>query len=159
MLREQQFSTYIYTTKGLLRIKIKPPVPGKYQLKIYGRKQSNEPTESLPEMFEYVLECSVPTGKTDMRHFPFPKPYPQAFTDKCEVLEPLGVQIPPNTDIKMSFKSPILKRMMVSSTMLRKNGDVFEGSIKTPDRNYLIEVFGSQAESGSLAGQHQFCVG
>lgn len=159
LLTEEKFSTYIFTTKGLLGIKVKPPETGDYRLKIFGRKQSSNATDSLPELFEYSLKCTVPDGKTDMRHFPFPTPYPQAFTDQCEVLEPLGVQLPPNTEIKMRFKSPVLKRMMISRMMLRKDGDVFEGSINTPNRNYLIGVFGSRSESGSLAGQYQFCVG
>ena len=157
--REEPYSTHIYIKKGVLGIKVKPPMSGDYRLTLFGRKHSNNATDGLPELFEYILKCSVPSRKTDNRHFPFPKQYIQAFTDKCEVLEPLGKQIPPETEIRMRFKSTVLKRMMIYQMKLRKNGDIFEGSIITPATNHIFKVFGSQSESGTLGCQYEFCVG
>ena len=159
MLREVQFSTYHYTEGSQLKIKVKPSESGEYKLEIFGRKRTANTTDSMPELFDYVLHCEVPANKSNMRIFPYPSAYPQALVDECHVLEPLGKQIPPNTEIKMRFRSPFLKRMMIRQTMLKKHGDIFEGTVKTPDKNYLIEVYGSRSDSGSLDGQYQFCVG
>ena len=159
MLREVQFSTHMYISDGLLNIKVKPPETGDYRLQVFGRKRTANATDSMPQLFEYVLRCVIPVDKSSMRSFPFPSAYPQAIIDECQVLEPLGKQIPPKTEIKMRFKSPYLKRMMIYQMMLRKDGDVFEGTITTPDQNYLIEVYGSRSDSGTLSGQYQFCVG
>ena len=159
MLHEVKFSTHMYFADGQLKLKVKPPESGEYKLEIFGRKRTANTTDSMPELFDYVLHCEVPANKSNMRIFPYPSAYPQALIDECHVLEPLGKQIPPNTEIKMRFRSPLLKRMMIRQTILKKDGDIFEGTVKTPDKNYLIEVYGSRSDSGSLDGQYQFCVG
>ena len=159
MLRKVQFSTYLSINGSQLGVKVKPPETGEYKLELFGRRQTGNATGSSPQLFEYVLHCEVPEDKSDMRIFPYPSAYPQAIIDDCQVLEPLGKQIPPKTEIKMRFRSPYLKRMMIHQTMMKKDGDVFEGYVTTPDKNYLIDVYGSRSDSGTLSGQYQFCVG
>ena len=159
MLSEIKFSTHMYIRDGRLNIKVKPPETGKYRLQVFGDKRTANATDSMPQLFEYVLHCEVPVNKSNMRTFPFPSAYPQAFIDECHVLEPLGRQLPPKTEIKMRFRSPYLKQMMVDDTMLKRDGQVFEGTIVTPEKHYLIDVYGSRSDSLTFSGQYQFCVG
>ena len=159
MLSEVQFSMYMHIIDGQLKIKVKPPETGDYKLEIFGRRRTANATDNMPQLFDYVLHCEVPVNKSNMRTFPYPSAYPQAIIDDCHVLEPLGKQIPPKTEIKMRFRSPYLKRMMIYKTMLRKDGDVFEGTVTTPEKHYLIDVYGSRSDNGTLGGQYQFCVG
>ena len=159
MLSEVQFSTYMVINHGQLNIKVKPPETGDYKLEIFGRKQTANATDSSPQLFEYVLHCEVPVNNSDMRIFPYPSAYPQAIIDECHVLEPLGKQIPPKTEMKMRFRSPHLKRMMIYQMMMKKDGDIFEGTVTTPEKHYLIDAYGSRSDSGTLSGQYQFCVG
>ena len=162
VVEEEQFFTYEYITNGQLNIKIKPPESGNYKLKVCGQKRSASLDGGgycVPQLFEYVLRCKVPPEKSSLRRFPYPKTSPQAFIDDCQVLEPLGVQIKPHTRVRVRFKSPYLKQMLVYQMMLKKTGDFFEGVINTPSRNCLIDVYGSRSNDMTLIGMNQFCVG
>lgn len=112
----------------------------------------------MPMLFQYILNCTVPHGQTDVRRYPYPKAFTQALIDDCQVLEPLGKPLLPNTVVKLRFKSPLLSRMSVQKHPLEKNGDEFEGTITTPESGFAITVYGSRSENGSLDGQYKFCV-
>ena len=159
MLYGETYCCYGYWTDKLFRLKIKPPKSGKYRLKLYAKKITAENNnKDMPELFEYTLECTVPPKMEDQRECPYPEASPKAYIDECEVIEPLGKQISPNSEIMMRFKSPHLSRMMINNKMLKKTGEYFEGLVMSPESGYLISVYGSRLESGSLAGQYTFCV-
>ena len=157
-LFEEPYYCYGYASEDAIRIKVKPQKGGTYKLKIFGQKRSEENSETSPILFQYILNCTVPAGIAELRKNPYPRAFSQALTDSCEVLQPLGKPLLPNTVVLMRFKSPVLSRMMIQKQMLEKDGDIFEGTITTPDSGCVFTVFGSRSESGSLDGQYKFCV-
>lgn len=158
ILEGQVYCCYAYWSKGFVRVKAIPPVSGIYRLQVFGGDRSTGAEGIMPQLFEYQLHCNTVSKGNASRKFPLPDYYTQAFIDECQVLEPLGKQIPPETEIKMRFQSPVLKCMMINDNLLEKKGDIFEGKAMSPKSGYLIQVYGSRSDSGSLNGLYDFAV-
>lgn len=158
-LHQEEYCCFAFWSSGTLNIKVKPPKTGTYELKIHGRELKADNNESSPQLFSYLLNCNVPRNVMTSRRYPYPEAYPQAYLDECDVIEPLGKQLLPHSNVTMRFRSPLLKRMMIKKTMLEKAGDTFVGSVLTPESGDVITVYGSRLESGSLKGMFKFCVG
>ena len=158
VLQEEPYCCYEYTFKGFVRVKVKPPISGTYRLTIFGTNKSSDNKKTLLHLFEYRLHCTVPSKEKFPRKFPYPHCYKQAFIEDCLILEPLGKSIPSNSKVKMRFKSPVLSRMMIDNNMMKKQGDVFEGTAESQGKGCYINVYGSRSENGSLGGLYQFCV-
>ena len=158
ILEGQDYCCYAYWSKGYVKVTAIPPVSGIYRLQILGRDRSTGADENMPLLFEYKLHCNTVSKGNASRKFPLPDYYPQAFVDECQVLEPLGKQIPPETEIKMRFQSPVLKRMMINKKLLEKEGDIFEGKAMSPKSGHFISVYGSRSDSGSLDKLYVFAV-
>ena len=158
ILYEELNYCYAYRTPDGIAIKVKPQKGGLYRLKIFGEKRTEEKTDNMPILFQYILNCTVPHGQDEIRRNPYPKAFPRALVDECEVLEPLGKPLLPNTVVKMRFKSPLLARMTVQKHPMEKIGDEFETTITTPESGFAITVYGSREEAGNLDGQYKFCV-
>lgn len=156
-LYEENYCCYGYWSNKSIKIKVKPQTSGTYRLKIFGNVRTNENNE-LSELFEYVLNCTVSSKPGANRSFPYPEAYTRAYIDECQVLEPLGKCILPKTNVCMRFKSPYLSRMMVNQQKLARNGEVFEGTVTTPESRNIITVYGSRSDSGHLDAQYKFCV-
>ena len=158
-LHKEEYCCFAFWTRETLNMKVKPPKTGTYELKIYGRELEADTNESSPQLFSYSMVCHVPDNVRTSRRYPYPEAYAQAFLDDCEVIEPLGKQLLPHSSVKMRFRSPHLKRMMIKKTMLEKQGKTFEGTVMTPESGDVITVYGSRLDSGSLKGLFKFCVG
>ena len=157
-LRKEACCCYAYWSGGTLNIKVKPPIAGAYQLKIYGKEIEADKNQSSSQLFNYTMFCSIPEKVVETRRYSYPETYSQAYLDECEVIEPLGKQLLPKAKVTMRFKSPHLRRMMINKTMLEKQGDMFEGTVMTPESGEVLTVYGSRIDSGSLKGQFKFWV-
>lgn len=156
--QEQDYCCYRYWSNGYVRVKVMPQESGVYKLQIFGAEGPTGGNKHMSLVFDYIIHCNqIPHGKASKK-CSFPHSYWSAFVNECQVLEPLGKQIPPETAVKMRFQSPLLKRMMINKEMLRKKGDIFEATMKSPKSGNIIIVYGSRSDSGSLDALYEFAV-
>ena len=143
-LFEEKYSCYMYFSVGLIKLKVKPPKAGKYELDIFGKERSYEGKA----LFTYILMCTVPSDESGPRECAYPMSMGKTFEDECEILEPLGRPILRNTPITMRFRSAILKVMMVEHVKLIEIGNnIFEITLVAPDTNgYELNVFGARED-------------
>ena len=158
-MHKEEYCCFAFWSKESLNIKVKPPKTGTYELKIYGKVLEDDNSDSSPYLLSYTLVCHVPNDVMTSRRFPYPEIYPRAFLDECEIIEPLGKQLSPHSNVTMKFRSPHLKRIKIQKVLLEKQGDTFVGNVLTPESGDVITVFGSREDSGSLKGIYKFCVG
>ena len=143
-LFEEKYSCYMYFSDGLIKLKVKPPKAGKYELDIFGKEGSYD--GKAQALFTYILMCTVPSDESGQRECAYPLSKGQTFEDKCEILEPLGRPILRNTPVTMRFRSAILKVMMVEHVKLIEIGNnIFEITLVAPNTNgYDLKIFGSR---------------
>lgn len=73
--------------------------------------------------------------------FPFANEHAQKY--KCCVLEPLSKHLPPNSNISVCIKSPVVTKIRYNDTFLEKIDDTtFEGVITTPEWNSKFAIEG-----------------
>ena len=159
MLYEEKFACYTYFSEGELKLKVKPSTTGMYRLQVFGNKRCIDGEASM--LFQYILECTVPSNVNGPREYPYPESYSQTLEDECEILEPLGKPIMQNSTVTMRFRSTVLKRMMVNGLeMLQKENNIFESTFTSPGSDCAVQVFGARQDEkpGSYHGVYTFRV-
>ena len=149
-IRRLKNATFGQREGDIYNVIVSPPKLGKYNLNFYVRKAGEE--GQLTSIFKYLVECA---NISDLE-YRFPEAYIQAQRDRCILHEPLQGILPPNSQVKISLSSNVLRRVMVNQTFLEKKGDRFEGTVTTGAPETRMGVYGSKNDNGTLDGLYVF---
>jgi hypothetical protein len=143
-LKEQRNATFGYQENDVYKILVHPQKPGMYQLTIFGKLASDDRNENIPQVLEYSFKCTEVTDKTHE----YPLEY--ASVEKCILHEPLRGNLPSKTEIQFRISAPYLQVIRVGDTLLLKQGTIFTGKVRTPEKGYQVTMYGTRGDQYSM---------